>query len=241
MIAVYNWYGKNTRYYPPRVENFCRACRIIFVWAPGLWIGQKVMDLWFWLVKLGQRPVTKRLQVWMVAGFLFWAIVLWLQPLLIAFLTALALVLFWIIILLNRFWSPIEAVLRFLWYLLLFVVVGVILIALVVWIVNNWAEFLQLIVLGLKIFGVLLIGFAIVVLLFFGIRGIKDWLVDWWQRRRSRRTFRPSRPPRYVLRNIGGTISLGWHWLVVLKRKTICPMVQFTKDGYVKFDFSGTA
>ena len=44
-------------------------------------------------------------------------------------------------------------------------------------------------------------------------------------------------PVANAFKNAAGAISLGWNWLLTLKRRTICPWVTF-KDGVIEFEFA---
>ena len=46
-----------------------------------------------------------------------------------------------------------------------------------------------------------------------------------------------SAPVSNALENVAGVFSLGWNWLLTLKRRTICPWVTF-KDGVIEFEFA---
>ena len=44
-------------------------------------------------------------------------------------------------------------------------------------------------------------------------------------------------PVANAFKNAAGAISLGWNWLLTLKRRTICPWVTF-RDGTIEFEFA---
>jgi len=235
MISVYNWYCRETEFRAPAIKNFCQTCRIIFLWAPGLWLIQALLNLLIRVTDFLAKPVIGKFPIWGVLAVAAYTVILALYPFWVIIATGVVLLVVLIVYLFNQ--DGFVRVMRFLVEALITIFLLALLSFGIFWIVTNWAEFLEALILTLQIVLVLGIGALVIWVLFLGLRSLKDGLVGWAQHRRySRKASR--RPSKQVLRNVTGAFSLGWHWLVILKRKTICPWVEFTPDGHISFSFS---
>lgn len=237
MISAYNWYYRETEFRPPKINNFCQFCRIVFLWAPGLWVIQALLNLLIRLSDFLVKPVIGKLPTWGVLAIAAYAVILALESFWVIIITGIALLIGLLAYLFTQ--DGFVRVMRFLLNAVLVILVVVFFGFSIFWIATNWTKFLDSLILALQIimaFGLIILA---VVVLYLGIRAAFGAVVNWIHQRRYSRSRKASpRPSKQILRNLKGVVSLGWHWLVILKRKTICPWVEFTKDGHINFSFS---
>lgn len=238
LVRFYEWYHTYRRpswwkeYHRRRQEDFCHFGRVVFIWGPLYWFLHRRLVL-------GIRP-------WLPVALAFYGLLLTVYPMVMSIL---GLAVFW-------FWAMIQPkVLKPVWGVLTRSVAGRVRIGhvLLVALFAGLAYFspggsLTVLIYFAAIVLASAIILLIVVAVLAGLRSFHRFLRRWIQFSISIRfrvrlpKVRVAAPPvpapvRSAAANVGGIFSTVWHFLVVLKRRTICPWVTF-KDGRIEFEFA---
>ena len=220
LISFYRWYCQEANFSGPEYDNFCRFGRIVFLWGPLLWLFKAVFC----------NKIVGPIRLWMVllvAGFVTLVVF---QPQLALAVTigAVFIAVFWFLMdsLISE--RVVYRILSFGWGILrvwtLFLAAG-----LAAFAYFDWAGFLDIML--------MLAVMAAFVVVLVGLVTVVAFLVSLLPKREKRSRSQTRQSPQ-ILRNAAGVASIGWHWLVLIKRRTICPWVQLTPDGYIRFYWS---
>lgn len=224
LIRFYEWYHtyRRPRWYRddhiPRRENLCHFGRVVFLWAPLRWFFHRRL-------RGGLRP-------WMFPAAVAYALFFAAAPVVtLAITVPLGLLFVWVgSNWIERTMTAGVGRVKVWHFLLVGAFAGISYLS---------AESLITVLIVLVVVSVLSI--AIVAVIYAGA------FVYNFLRRRIRIRI-PSRfrlrtpdaiywPVRHASDNVAGAVEIGWHWLVALKRKTICPWVSFS-GGRVEFVFA---
>ncbi|OGC60194.1 hypothetical protein A2890_00710 [candidate division WWE3 bacterium RIFCSPLOWO2_01_FULL_53_14] len=232
LIRFYEWYFSVRGSYQPRQENFCRFGRTVFLWAPLYWFFCRRFAL-------GMRP-------WMPVMLTAYGLMLLAFPvgtLIVGF----AILWIWFLIqpkILNPVWKfltrPVAGRVRVGYVLLVALFAGLSYLSPEGFLTS--LVYLVGLVLAVAVIMALVAGLVVFFLF------LRDFLREWITFSISIRLrirlpkVRVSAPPiplpvRSAAANVGGIFSTAWHFLVVLKRKTICPWVSF-QNGRIEFLFA---
>ena len=227
LIRFYEWYFSVRGSYQPRQENFCRFGRTVFLWAPLYWFFCRRFAL-------GMRP-------WMPVVLAAYIPLLIVAPIMMIVITFAA-VWFGFLMLPSR---TLRRIKNFLdagvagrvhrWHVL-----SVAFFATVSYV------FPEAVLVSVAFVAGVAAAIAVIVAGVAGLVELHRFLRRFIHISVSIRIPRPRvrlpavsvpAPIRSTAANFGGILSTAWHFLVVLKHKTICPWVSFS-EGRVEFVFA---
>lgn len=234
LVRFYEWYFHSKRGRSPQQENFCHFGRVVFFWAPLFWFFRRRLVF-------GIRP-------WMPVTLAVWASLTAISPsLMLAATGVVAVACIWAVLLFAIPPAWCDEIGRFLGirvtqHVQLWMIVAV---ALFAGLSYFFPEIVLTTLLLLAFIVAVVVAVVVVVWVLYWIlyvpsRAVGNALagVEWPKISVPVRVSEGiSRPVRSFFANLGGVLSIAWHFLVVLKRRTICPWVSFA-DGHIEFVFA---